>query len=296
MVGQSDIAGITQPIIGQSKIEQEIRLREGEVSLLSGLMQAQDTRATAGFPGLANIPGLKWLFSSQNVQKSTNELLIALVPHIVRTTGITALDLKSVAVGTDQTVKVNLAPLPEPPAAGTPAETPKPAAPAPPATPQPAPGAAATPGVPAAPQAPAPSGPTHLVFRPSTVQIQRGATFTLQLDADNAHDLFAAPFHLKFDPHMLKLQEITAGNLLSSDGQKVIFTRNILNDTGDATVNLNRQPGTGGVNGSGALVVFTFQAASQPGKAVVTFSELGAKNSQSQPVTFDLPHAAIEIR
>ncbi len=298
VVGYSNIAGITQPIIGQSKMEHEIRVRAGEVSLLGGLMQDQDTKSTAGVPGLASVPGLKWLFSSQSIQKSTQELMIALIPHIVRTPGITDLNLRTVSAGTDAVVKVNLAPKPEAPAAGAPAESPKPAAPAPAVVPQPAPGASAIPGVPgapAAPPAPVPAAPTHLVFRPSSVQVQTGATFALQLDADDARDLFAAPLHLKFDPHVLKLQEVTAGSLLSSDKQKVIFTRNILNDTGDATVNLSRPPGTGGVSGSGALVVFTFQAA-RPGKAVVTFSELGARNSQSQPVSSDMPQAAIAIR
>jgi general secretion pathway protein D len=305
VVGYANIAGITQPIIGQSTIEHEIRVREGEVSLLGGLMQDQDSKSTAGVPGLASIPGLKWLFSSQSIQRSQQELMIALIPHIVRTPGITALDLKSIAAGTEQTTKLSLAPQPEAPAAGAPAESPKPAAPgvvpppAPGVVPPPAPGAKATPvvsGAPAAPPAPAQSTSTRLTFRPSSVQAPPGATFTLQLDADNARDLFAAPLHLKFDPHVLKLQEVTAGKLLSSDGQKVIFTQNILNDTGDATVNLSRLPGTGGVNGSGTLVSFTFQAAAKPGKAVVTFSELGARNSQSQPASPDIPQAAIAIR
>ena len=127
------------------------------------------------------------------------------------------------------------------------------------------------------------------------MQVQAGATFTIQLHADNARDLFAAPFHLKFDPQILKLQEIKAGNLLSSDGQKIVFTRNILNDSGDATVNLNRLPGTSGVSGSGTLAVLTFQAA-KAGNAVVTFSELGAKNSQMQPASPDVPHAAVTIK
>ena len=68
-----------------------------------------------------------------------------------------------------------------------------------------------------------------------------------------------------------------------------------LNDAGDATVNLNRLPGAGGVNGSGTLAVFTFQAI-KPGATVVTFSELGARNSAMQPVTTDLPHAGVMIQ
>jgi hypothetical protein len=117
----------------------------------------------------------------------------------------------------------------------------------------------------------------RLSLRPPVVQPQVGGTFSLMLEAENARDLFAAPFHLKFDPQVLRLNEVTAGGLLGGDGQKVIFTRNILNDTGDATVNLNRMPGTGGVSGSGTLVVYTFQAL-RPGNATVTFSDLTPRN------------------
>ena len=38
VVGQSSIGGISQPIIGQKKIEHEIRLRDGESSLIGGIM------------------------------------------------------------------------------------------------------------------------------------------------------------------------------------------------------------------------------------------------------------------
>ncbi|MGE5644757.1 MAG: cohesin domain-containing protein [Acidobacteriota bacterium] len=284
VVDRIDIAGVSQPVIGQRKIEHEIRVRQGEVSLIGGLMQDQDTKAVNGVPGLASIPGLKWLFSTESVTRDRGELLIALIPHIVRTPGITDVNMRPVAAGTETVTRLSLArAAEEAPAAAAPAvETaPAPVAPEQPAQPAPE------------PAAPAPAA--QLLFRPGTVQVQPGAIFTLQLDADNVRDLFSAPFHLKFDPQLLKLQEVKAGTLMSSDGQKIIFTRNILNDSGDATVNLNRLPGSSGVGGSGSLAVFTFQAL-KPGTAVVMFTELGAKNSQGQPVSQDMPHASITIK
>jgi hypothetical protein len=200
----------------------------------------------------------------------------------VRTPGISDVNLRPIAAGTETVTRLSLAPRAEAPPAAA-----QQTAPGPGILPQPAPAAEAAPA--------APTPPAQLLFRPATVQVQPGATFTLQLDADNARDLFAAPFHLKFDPQVLKLQEIQAGNFMSSDGQKIIFTRNILNDSGDATVSLNRLPGSSGVNGSGGLAVFTFQAV-KPGSTVVTFSELGARNSQGQPVSKDMPQASITIR
>ncbi len=108
-------------------------------------------------------------------------------------------------------------------------------------------------------------------------------------------DLFAAPFRLKFDPQLLRLNEVKAGGLLSGDGRQIIFTRNILNDTGDATVNLNRTPGSGGINGSGTLASFTFQAVAR-GKAAVTFSQLDLRDSQLQIIAAQPPQSSVNIK
>ncbi len=295
-----DIGGISQPVIGQRKMELELRLREGEVNLIGGLNQQQDTKSVSGVPGLMNIPGLGRFFSSHGTTTSNSELLIALVPHIVRTPGVTDVNLRPVSAGNDTTTRLSYAPRQEtlapaapgaaPPAVG-PAVPPAPAAQ--PDTPAPAQPAPATPS--AAQPAPQPNGVMRLSLRPPVVQPQAGGTFTLILEAENARDLFAAPFHLKFDPQVLRLNEVTAGGLLAGDGQKVIFTRNILNDTGDATVNLNRMPGTGGVSGSGTLAVFTFQAL-RPGNATVTFSDLTPRNSQLEPIQASVPQAIVSVK
>ncbi len=115
-------------------------------------MQTQETRALSGVPGLMQIPILKRLFSSETVEKNESELLIALLPHIVRTPGITDLNLKTVASGTDAGVKVSLAPRepapPPPPEAKPPAAlapAAKPATPSPQVPPQPAPPVTPTP-------------------------------------------------------------------------------------------------------------------------------------------------------
>jgi len=285
--GDVNVGGVTQPIIGQRKVEHEIRIREGEVSLLGGLMEDQDTKSVNGVPGLSSIPILGKLFTSNTVEKDRNELLIALIPHIVRTPGITDINMRAIAAGTEQNTHLSLAPLPAAPVpaveAAKPAQAPttETAPPVPSATPAPA-----TPAL----------GPgTRLQLRPEAIEVKPDQTFTIQFDVNDARDLYAAPFKLKFDPQLLRLEEVAPGGFLSSDGQKIIFTRNILNDSGDATVNLNRMPDSTGLNGAGALAVFTFKAI-RPGTALVTFSDLGARDSHSQPVSQDVPHASVTIR
>ena len=98
-------------MIAQKKNEADIRVRDGEVSLIGGLIQNQDSTTIAGIPGLANIPIIgKYFLGNTNKQKDRTNLLIAMIPHIVRSPDVTALDLRGVAAGTDQTVKLNYAP------------------------------------------------------------------------------------------------------------------------------------------------------------------------------------------
>src|SRR5208337_4403846 len=79
-----DIGGISQPVIGQRKIENEIRLKDGEVSLLGGMMEDTRTKSLSGIPGLASIPILKYLFSQDTSDHSENEIVFVLIPHIIR--------------------------------------------------------------------------------------------------------------------------------------------------------------------------------------------------------------------
>ncbi len=93
--------GLSQPVISQTKNEADIRVKDGEVSLLGGLMQTQDTNIISGIPGLVNIPILgKYLFGNTSQGQARDELMIALIPHIVRRPDITGLDLRGVAAGT----------------------------------------------------------------------------------------------------------------------------------------------------------------------------------------------------
>ena len=191
-----DIGGISQPVIGQRRVTHDIRIKEGEASILGGLVQSQLFKTKSGIPFLGEIPILGRLFSSTDTQVSENEILIVLIPHIVRLPDIRAVNLQEVASGTEQVYRVRYEPEvndtpalppvgevgnadeptqraaaePPTPAAGvtpspavpTPAApaqetTPTPAAPAVPATPvQPTP---TTPQAPAAAVTPAPATP-----------------------------------------------------------------------------------------------------------------------------------------
>jgi general secretion pathway protein D len=312
VVGNVNLGGIQQPIISQEKVIHDIRMRDGEINLLGGLKQTQDSTTISGIPGLSSIPVIKYLFSNKTVSKSSQELLIALIPHIVRRPDYTEEELREVAVGNATVIKLNYKPTPTaaeaapkgltPPVPGTPS-APLVVPPASAGNP-PAANAPAAPPVVTRPLA-APPGPTAAnappgagalaAFSPGQVSTTLGSSFNVNLMLQNATDLFAAPIRIQFDPKMLHLNDVTQGNLMSSDGQQVTFTKNILNDTGEADITLNRLAGNGGVTGSGMLVTLSFTAASR-GSVTVSAPGFSPTNSQGQPLSSSSPMLTVNVQ
>ena len=78
------IAGVSEPTFGQRKIEHDIRLKEGETSVLGGLIQTTLSNIVNGVPGLGDVPVLRYLFSTEHVERQETEVLVMLTPRVVR--------------------------------------------------------------------------------------------------------------------------------------------------------------------------------------------------------------------
>jgi len=132
--GTETIGGITQPIIGQRRIEHETRLVDGEVNLLGGILEDTETQSMSGYPWISRIPILKYLFAQDNKQRTENEIVFAITPHIIRAPDVTEENLRTINVGTGNTTE--LPRKASPPAASTPAASAPAAQPADPAKPK----------------------------------------------------------------------------------------------------------------------------------------------------------------
>jgi general secretion pathway protein D len=295
----TNIGGVQQPIIGQRTNEADIRLREGEVNILAGLDGVQDSSVVNGIPGLVNIPILgKIFFGSDHTEKDHQQLMIALVPHIVRTPDYTPENLRGVFSGPDQSLHLMYAPrddegsAPASPAPGAEAAKPGAASVAPPATvPQaPIPGVPGTPPPPAAPEAGA-----RVVFLPGSVSVGPNTPFTVNVELNGAADAFSiSPLRVKWDPAVLRLTDITPGDLLSRSGGAVSSIKDLRNDAGEATLNVSRAGG-GGVSGSGPVAILNFVAVAR-GTGSVSVTEMVLRNSQSQPVPVALGSVSVAVQ
>jgi general secretion pathway protein D len=110
------IAGLAQPTFNQRKIEHDIRLKEGEVNLLGGLIETKETQSTSGVPGLGQIPFLRYLFSTEHREKVETEVLVMLTPQVIRLPERLPEGGKEVSVGVGAAAPtVPMAPGPETP-------------------------------------------------------------------------------------------------------------------------------------------------------------------------------------
>jgi len=312
--GYVNLGGISQPIIGQRKISHDLRVQESQVSLLGGLIQKQDDKTVTGIPGLMNIPLLGRLFSGESVDHNNDEIMIALIPHIVRRPDITPENLRTISVGNATTIKLNYAPRPAaagtPPAvnpnpvaavANAPAAQPALPATAPPATappatapPAPPPPPAPVAAAPAPAAAPSPAGAARVYFQPPQKQTNLSAPFMISIMLENGTDVAGAPMQIQFDPKFLRLNDVTAGDLLAQ-GQAAQLTKNIQNDSGTATIQLVRPPGAPGVSGMGSLVNLIFQGVAR-GSTDVLIPTLKVTNSQGQVLASSATPMTVTIR
>ena len=294
--------GLSQPVITQNKNTTDLRLRDGEVSILSGLNQTQDSLSLNGTPGLINVPILGQLLGGvHHTEKDRTELLIAMVPHIVRTPDYTPDDLRGIFAGWEQTVKINYAPPSETPGAQTPAgQAPagqpppgQPPAGIPPAGVQPGiPGPGAAPPPPPGPVGQAPPGQARLSLSPTPPQVRPNTDFTVTIQLDNATDVFSvSPLRIRFDPAKVRLSDVNAAGLMA----QATLVKDIRNDTGEATVTLTSAPGSNGINGSGALATLRFTAVGT-GAAAISIVEAGLKNTQVQPVPATVGSTQVTIQ
>ncbi|HEY3971935.1 MAG TPA: cohesin domain-containing protein [Candidatus Sulfotelmatobacter sp.] len=288
VTGQSNIGGISQPIIGQRKIEHEIRLKDGEANLLGGIMEDQQTKSLSGIPGLAQIPILKYLFGQTTQDHSENEIIFAIVPHIIRGTEVSEQNQRAIDIGTASTIELRHKPQAAPaPAAQTsnPASTPS-------IQPQsnsnhpPAGQGSPTNGT---------GGTPSFLFDPPTIQVAKGNTFMVNLLLSGAQNVSSVPVQLNYDPKMLQLVNVSNGGFLSQDGQVVTVAHREDETVGQSQITAARPPGAPGVSGQGAVVTMTFQA-KESGQTPLVITRGGARDPGLQAITVNGAQASVTVQ
>jgi len=303
--GSVTISGVTEPIISQRVAEQVIQLKDGEPSILAGLLQQQDSKNVAGTPGLGELPFLKYFFSSQDKTTQSDEIVFLMIPHIVRESILTDENTRAIYTGTNQSVElIRKEPskvladskLPVNGASGTMAAGGQPTSAANAAQSMIGKMAADARPVTPGPRTPLPAnaGPLILAVTPAALAQTVGATFTVAVTATNAHDLYSVPLQMQFDPKVLQLVNVDAGDFLSRDGQAVALVHRD-EGNGAVTVSATRPPGTRGVDGEGTICTLTFKALAA-GDSTLALTRIGAKDSQQSSLTTMGNQAVVHVK
>ena len=285
VVGQSSIGGISQPIIGQKKIEHEIRLRDGESSLIGGIMDDSQTKSLAGIPGLAQIPILRYLFGQTTQDHSEDETVFVITPHVVRGTMVSELNQRQIDIGTANTIELRhvshpaatLAPAVQAPTSQVPAnQTPNQSLANPLAN-------------------PAAQGSANFLFDPGQITAVKGNTFVVNLLISGAQNVYSVPVQMNYDPAKLQLVNVSNGGFLSQDGQAVALVHREDETTGTLQITATRPPGAGGVSGQGAVVTLTFQAKAS-GQTPLTITRGGARDPGQQAIAVNGAQASVTVQ
>jgi general secretion pathway protein D len=298
------IAGQELPSFGSRKVETDLRLREGESTLLAGLLQEQQRKQLSGIPWVMHLPVIKQLFSNNDQSIQQSDVVMLLTPRIVRSREFTASDLGPIYIGTQSNLGLSgpppligqaAAPGAEPAQGG--AGVPAPAAPAvPPAIP-PAPvlpqGAANAP--PAPPQAganvsPVPTQPGGAPLPgPVTASAGQivmsvpgpefrlgGGPYLVPVSITGASQLSGITLTITYNPAVIRLVNVQEGSFMRAGGVGASFSQQPDPVAGRVDIAIVRRGDVTGVAGTGLLAGLLFEpVAAGPANLAVTGSASG---------------------
>jgi general secretion pathway protein D len=289
-----NIAGQNFPSFASRKVTTRIRLRDGESTLLAGLLREDDRRNYKGFPGLIHVPVIRSLFTSNDISNTQTDIVILITPRIVRGHELTQQDVDPVYIGSQQNLGLSgpppliaapeisapsgPAPVPQPSGtllAPTPSQTlPQPGIQPPPAAPAPTPPATPQEGVqqavpplqpePAPVTAPAPAdqsmpagGVVVAVTTPAELRMG-GGPYTVPISVSDAPRVSTISLTLTYNPAVLKVRAVQEGSFMRQGGVTAQFTQQVDAVNGRVDVTVVRGGDVVGATGSGLVAAVLF--------------------------------------
>jgi hypothetical protein len=131
----------------------------------------------------------------------------------------------------------------------------------------------------------------HMI--PSTTEPNVGDVVSIVIFIDGAAQVGHTPFHLHFNPQVLRFEFGAEGSFLGGDGQATAFFASPTSDGGSVVVGLSRLGRVPGIAGSGDLCMLQFSVVGA-GNAALSFARAKVKdpNNQILPAVFQ-PAAVI---
>jgi type II secretory pathway component GspD/PulD (secretin) len=286
-----DVAGQSIPRFTVRKVETKLRLREGESTLLAGLLQDEERTSATGLPGLTSLPIVRQLFGNNRSVVNQTDVVMLLTPRIVRTHELTKEDLAPLFIGTQNSLGLGT-----PPPLIAAAEAPAPASaptvfPAPAPSPFPAasapvggapvgisvlpPGSSAFPGITNVPAAAVPgqgAASGQIVVTPPAAEFRvGGGPYNVPISISGASQISNVAVTVTYNPAVLRMRAVAEGSFMRSGGVNATFTQSGDATTGRVDIAIVRPGDMTGVAGTGLLAALLFEPVA-PGQANLTVS------------------------
>ena len=299
------IAGQELPSFGSRKVETDLRLREGESTLLAGLLQETQRRQLSGFPWIMHLPVIKQLFSSNDNSIQQSDVVMLLTPRIVRSREFTSRDLGPIYIGTQSNLGLSGPPAligQPPPADGAAGGAPAPGAAAAPGAgptgPPSAPNLAGAPPAAPAAEPPPPQGANNppvgaplpgpasvsagqiVMSVPGTEFRLGGGPYLVPVSITGASQLSGVTLTVTYNPAVIRLVNVQEGSFMRAGGVGASFSQQPDPGAGRVDIAIVRRGDLTGVAGTGLLAGLLFEpVAPGPANLAVTGSASGPNGS-----------------
>ncbi|MET3930819.1 cohesin domain-containing protein [Lysobacter soli] len=254
--------------IGTRNAQTVLRLKDGEMQILAGLINREDRTVANGWPGISRFPILNRIFGTQKNDSQNTEIVLSIRPRLVRGVRHAGLDEMEFESGTATNLRGRNVAAPtsagEGQPAGAPGDTATGAAPAgiaPSAIKPVQPDAAVPTALPSAPPAQAaPLPPSSNVLLDWSVpgEVRAGEQFSAVLNISALKAIEQIPVLVGFDPKVLQVVGIEEGMFMSQGGGQSTLTQQVNLSDGKIIATATRQ-GTA-VSGQGTLLQINFKA------------------------------------
>lgn len=314
ILSKENVGGSSSPTsvvtIGTRNLDTVLSLKDGETSIIGGLIQNTKNNTKQKIYLLSDIPLIGPLLTNHDTTKDKTELILAITPRLVRSVTVPQNSLMSFATGKEDDPSLmrpmasfDQEPVFEGEAKSSPAKNQvmpmAPVAPPNPAAPGAAPAApavtpAASPSTPPATAAPAAATPVvpppakrGLVQIAAPAGIDVGQQFYVDIKASDVQDMAGATLVLSYDPKFVEYVSATEGVFLKKDGKPTTFSSTANPAESTLTIRMSRAPNTGGMTGAGTIASALFRAKSKGGASFgfqsVNFTSADGKQLEMLP-------------
>ncbi|MBE0595673.1 MAG: type II secretion system protein, partial [Desulfuromonadales bacterium] len=314
--------------ISTTNAQTSLILRDGEQTVIGGLIRDDLSRSKETFPLLGQIPLLGHLLSGHKKDKTKREILLSITPYIVKSVEMPRREVATIWSGGEDDLEVGprfgaFAASFEPevskvhpaaaPAVHVPALAVQPSAAI--ASTELAAGrpelatmveeeetaverlpeatAPASGGMPDALPPPAEQPAQLRLIAPSHVQL--GEEVFMAVQVENIRGLYSAPLFVTYDPQQLTFLRAEEGDFLKATGQRTIFTVSTDAQTGRLIVGYKQAVGGAGASGSGNLFHLVFQGKA-PGQGQVALDRLNFRDPAGNRLAVTGTQVPVEIR